>query len=382
MDVPKHALRPTLVSAIERIETLKEARKEDAEKIKLAIKELRNSAKREQTLKSEIERMLDVEKTLKQLLGELKATETKHSNMITKMKELEAENATLRETNARLSEENAGLKEESKRVRGEQEEQKKTQLVVHHREVQDRLLESSQILYSKMSALEEAGLMERDRGDALVQTVLDLHEKHNKLVQIVRDTHQEHEKDRGRIRSVLTEALENDKGLSSPLAQYAKKASSRKRAGSNPPPPPPPPPFVTPSKAKTDTIVNMETGKMTLEFTVRPHAEYGLCCKLIAGFVVSRFRELPGGQKGPMETVGLLIGDRIIGINGETVGKDTPVVEVMNRLKGERILHLKVVRDLLRSTRKANGADGSPPSIFVSDTPGKWQQSYAEAIGR
>ena len=43
MDVPKHALRPTLLSALERIEALKEARKVDGEKIEMAIKELKES---------------------------------------------------------------------------------------------------------------------------------------------------------------------------------------------------------------------------------------------------------------------------------------------------------------------------------------------------
>ena len=71
MDVPKHALRPTLLSALERIEALKEARKVDGEKIEMAIKELKESAKLEQTLKNEIERLLEVEKSLQNLHAEL-----------------------------------------------------------------------------------------------------------------------------------------------------------------------------------------------------------------------------------------------------------------------------------------------------------------------
>ena len=72
MDVPVNALRPTLVRALETIEILKQSRKKDGEKIKLAIKELKESAKRESVQKDEIERLLGVEKTLQELLNELK----------------------------------------------------------------------------------------------------------------------------------------------------------------------------------------------------------------------------------------------------------------------------------------------------------------------
>ena len=89
MDVPKHALRPTLLSALERIEALKEARKVDGEKIEMAIKELKESAKREQTLKNEIERLLEVERALKNLHAELKKTQKRHVVMGQRIKELE-----------------------------------------------------------------------------------------------------------------------------------------------------------------------------------------------------------------------------------------------------------------------------------------------------
>ena len=55
MDVPINALRPTLIRALETIEVLKESRKKDAEKIKLAIKELKEGARREQTQKVEVQ---------------------------------------------------------------------------------------------------------------------------------------------------------------------------------------------------------------------------------------------------------------------------------------------------------------------------------------
>jgi len=96
MDVPKHALRPTLLSALERIEALKEARKVDGEKIEMAIKELKESAKREQTLKNEIERLLEVERALKNLHAELKKTQKRHVVMGQRIKELEEENNRLR----------------------------------------------------------------------------------------------------------------------------------------------------------------------------------------------------------------------------------------------------------------------------------------------
>ena len=338
MDVPKHALRPTLLSALERIEALKEARKVDGEKIEMAIKELKESAKREQTLKNEIERLLEVERALKNLHAELKKTQKRHVVMGQRIKELEEQNNRLR----------SGTSTEL--VTQPVEEEASNQLVV--RESHEQL--SS--LTRTVEALSEEQRKERDRGDALVQTVLELHDKHNALVHIMQQSQSEKH---DRIQTVLSGMLgaaEVDTMREKEVPAHALEAPQT--------PPSSGPPASTghvrihrsgsvtvdheqkSTSASPSPIVNMKKGILLLDFTVRPDQEHGLCCKLDSGFIVSGFRDLPSGAKGPMESVGIRTGDRMVAINKVDIDHETPVHKVMSHLKGQRILHIKVERHI------------------------------------
>ena len=432
MDVPINALRPTLIRALETIEVLKESRKKDAEKIKLAIKELKEGARREQAQKVEVERLLDVEKTLKELLDELKGTEGKHKKMVddqklltVKIQEIEGENNGLKVSFLELKKHYEALNEENKSL--------KLKLAA---EEHDAVANALQGIKSKQIESEQ-------RNEKLVQTLTDLQYKHNALVQFVEHVHVAREKEiaeqekeaqerQDEVISFLSNAIKlspssiKKNGGPSPLTSSPtlEQQSPQNRQQSSPPPAPEsssrksnkttpksngyesqtPKQKGTPSYLKLATtdanIFNSSpsisgNNTLALDFTVRPDPEYGMCCKLEEGYNIVAFRRLPNGDPSPMQFVGIRKGDRIIEINNVKVNPDTPVRQVMAHLKGQKIIHLKIERTIgpmtpvHNNSKKLNqsnnaatpvvtpsGKDGvNEHSLFINSLTERWQRS-------
>ncbi len=258
-----------------------------------------------------------------------------------------------------LGQRNKELEEENNRLRSRTSTELVTQPVEEEASNQLVVRESHEQLSSltrTVEALSEEQRKERDRGDALVQTVLELHDKHNALVHIMQQSQSEKH---DRIQTVLSGMLG--------AAEVDTMREKEVPAHALEPPQTPPssgPPASTghvrihrsgsvtvdheqkSTSASPSPIVNMKKGILLLDFTVRPDQEHGLCCKLDSGFIVSGFRDLPSGAKGPMESVGIRTGDRMVAINKVDIDHETPVHKVMSHLKGQRILHIKVERHI------------------------------------
>lgn len=409
MDVPVNALRPTLVRALETIEILKQSRKKDGEKIKLAIKELKESAKRESAQKEEIERLLGVEKTLKELLSELQETEAKHKKMVENQESLSIDNEALRMEVLELKKENQTLMSENNILKSNAQVNKK-ELVEYENAKLAKALDSIQNRQMKTE----------ERNETLIQTLADLQRKHNSLVQVVKQVHEDNEKSYQNRQNEIVDFLSNAVKLS-PAANLqhnsndSKSSLSEDLSGLEASSISPSQRNVeveqdldgdrthgkAPSYLKLTTMqsndVNTPTkmnDKLRLDFTVRPHPEYGLCCKLEEGYNVVEFRRLPNGEHGPMQFVGIRKGDRIVEIDGVRVNPETPVRKVMAHLKGQTIIHLKVERAIAVNTPVTNrlkhtksqatpvvtpaksSSNGSGEyNLFVNSMTERWQKS-------
>eukprot|EP00944_MAST-04C_sp_MAST-4C-sp1_P006100 g6100.t1 len=408
MDVPVNALRPTLVRALETIEILKQSRKKDGEKIKLAIKELKESAKRESAQKGEIERLLGVEKTLKELLNELKETETKHQRMVENQESLTTDNKALSMEILQLKKENEALKYENN--------------VLKSNVAENATLAQQTVVSKALESIENRQMKTEERNEALIQTLADLQRKHNSLVQVVKHVHEDNEKNYHNRQNEIIDFLSNAVKLS-PAAKLQHNSNDSKTLSSE---------NLSelevssisssqqnvevkqkgmdgdrtiqskvPSYLKLTTTqsndVNTPTkisDQLQLDFTVRPHPEYGLCCKLEEGYNVVEFRRLPNGEHGPMQFVGIRKGDRIVEIDGVKVNPETPVRKVMAHLKGQKIIHLKVERAIAVNTpvtnklkqvksratpvvtpAKSSSKGNGEYNLFVNSMTERWQRS-------